>query len=325
MPSIIPRKNQSLGERLFWSWRGTHLPRLRRAHPAVAKAVDAVLLRLHLFRVSSVATRVLGYRWRRSIKRVSLDLTYKCNLRCFDCNRSVTQAPSSAHLTVQDVVDFLKDSREKGYHWERVILQGGEPTLHPHFLEIVDLLRAHRDNHAPEQQLVVSTNGHGRGVQAILSQLPDDVEIENSFKSSAQDQGFEPFNRAPVDSPEHAHTDFANGCYIMEYVSSSLTPQGYYHCAVAGGIDRVFELGLGRSELPAVDDQMRCGTAALCKYCGHFSPSPSDLPDDARVSESWQAAYANWWKSSPLNLATRRSIRHKHEQGLLPVREIRGE
>ena len=42
---------------------------------------------------------------------------------------------------------------------------------------------------------------------------------------------------APKDDHRHIFSDFRNCCWITEECGLGLTPYGYYHCAIAGGID----------------------------------------------------------------------------------------
>ena len=58
------------------------------------------------------------------------------------------------------------------------------------------------------------------------------------------------FNAAPVDSEEYMGVVYANACEVTEVAGVGLARFGYYPCAVAAGIDRVFGLDIGRRSLP---------------------------------------------------------------------------
>lgn len=272
-----------------------------RAHVFAAERVswlvvffDNIFHRYELWRVSSSATKLMGPRWRRSVSRLEIDLTYSCNLRCNDCNRSAPQAPSSASVSKEQIRACLEASVARGYHWTLIRLLGGEPTLHPEFLGIIELLRAYRGKHQKTLRIEVVTNGYGRKVNEVLQRIPPDIIVRNTKKAGSQQGGFEPFNRAPCDLDEHRNSNFASGCWITQYCGMGLTPTGYYHCAVAGGIDRVFGLGIGRSSIPDVRDPMHTEMSKLCRYCGHFCKQPGIIPLEQRVSKSWRTAYAMW-------------------------------
>lgn len=256
--------------------------------------IGPILRKYEVWRVSHRATALLGHRWKRSPRRIEIDLTYVCNMRCNDCNRSVTQAPSNMQLTKADIDAFIRDSLSANAEWELVRLLGGEPTLHPEFFDILDALRAYRDAHLPDMVIEVISNGHGPRVNAVLEKIPADIKLTNTAKLSNDQPIHHAFNRAPCDRPEHAKSDFSNGCFVAEYSGTGLTPMGYYHCAVAGGIDRIFRQELGRDTLPASDDEMRAEMAELCRLCGHFTAQLEAVPDGERVSPTWKQAYAKW-------------------------------
>ncbi len=236
-------------------------------------------------------TRFVGPQFSRSQTRVEIDLTYRCNLRCENCNRSCTQAPSRLDIPLERVAGFIDQSVSMGLPWERIRLLGGEPTLYPQIDEVVALLLDYKRNHRPGLRIVICTNGDGRKVNDVLNRLPGVVEIKKTPKGSPQPL-FRPFNMAPVDNIMFRWSDFSAGCRIIRDCGLGLTPMGYYPCAVAGGIDRVFGWGLGRPDLPSKKDDMRDLMRIFCRYCGHFGflwPSKRQ-----KMSNAWRKAYLKY-------------------------------
>lgn len=250
-------------------------------------------------RISAAVTRLMGPQYRRSTDKIEIDITYLCNLHCLNCNRSVRQAREALHMPLDRVRAFVDDSIARGKRWSRIRVLGGEPTLHPEFLEIVDELRRYRAWH-PACVVEVVTNGHGGRVQARLQRLPSDVWVENSKKLGPVQPSFGPFNLAPVDDPAYRHADYSNGCSIMHDCGMGLTPLGYYPCAVAGGIDRVIRRNLGRNELPDDGDGMETALRELCRLCGRFRDGhyvPKNLRpalEEEKISPTWERLYGEW-------------------------------
>ena len=253
--------------------------------------------RLWRYRVRPDVTRVLGPRHRRSRTRIELDITWACNLRCFNCNRSCEQAPTGEGMTVEQVARFVDESLAAGQRWQRIRVLGGEPTLHPRFFDILGELLRYRDA-VPDVVIEVATHGHGERTRAVLAKLPAGVAVEDTRKEGPE-QPFQAFNVAPVDVPAYAGADFANGCPVTEVCGVGLGPYGYYPCAVAAGIDRVFGLDLGRKRLPADDDDLHDQLRALCRLCGHFRREVEPAAAGPVQSETWRAAYARWRRSPP--------------------------
>jgi hypothetical protein len=194
---------------------------------------------------------------------------------------------------------FVDDSIRSKKYWRRMRVLGGEPTLHPQFLEVIAELRRYRSWN-PDCRIEVVTNGYGEIVQSRLAQLPGDIWIENSAKTDVVQPSFRPFNMAPVDDPAFANADFSNGCAIMDECGMGLTPTGYYPCALAGGIDRVVGLNLGKPTLPPDHDDMLDAARAFCRLCGRFKDGhyiPKELRPpltSEEISPAWLNAYAKW-------------------------------
>lgn len=253
-------------------------------------------------RIQKPVTRLLGYQYAPSRDLIEIDLTYLCNLRCKNCNRSSAQAPEARHISISQIERFVDESIVQNQQWRRIRILGGEPTLHPEFLQILQTLLKLKKV-APQTAIEVVTNGYGAKVNAILDRIPESVEVENSAKSQNVQPGFGPFNMAPIDSWQYAFADYRNGCDIAQSCGIGLTPQGYYPCAVAGGIDRVLGLERGRQSIPEADDDMRDLMAEACRLCGrfrdgHYVPEKLRKPlMEQKTSKSWAKIYQSWRES----------------------------
>jgi len=250
-------------------------------------------------RVQKSVTMFLGMQYRPSTELIEIDITYQCNLRCLNCNRSSTQAPDSVHMPVNMIEKFVDDSLNQNKVWRRIRILGGEPTLHPKFSQIIQMLLQYKKAF-PDCKIEVVSNGFSKRTVRILDELSSDITIENSFKSSTIQPSFGPFNKAPQDQVVNQFVNYSNGCDIMQSCGVGLTPQGYYPCAVAGGIDRVLGISNGRNEIPAENDSMEDLSERLCKLCGRFEdghyvpPKLRPKLEEAIISPSWKHIYDSW-------------------------------
>ena len=245
-----------------------------------------------------------GRQYQPSRELVEIDITYQCNLKCINCNRSCTQAPSDTEMPVSTIETFIRESVEKNLKWKRIRILGGEPTLHSRFFDIIDRLREYRSVHNPAVRLVLGTNYFGEKVLDVLDKLPGDIIIKSTLKTSRVHL-FRPFNVAPVDAWFNRFSDYSTGCRIIADCGLGLTPSGYYMCAVAGGIDRIFQYHLGRDNLPKPSDTMKDQMSAFCRVCGHFGfqwPVKKE-----KMSRSWKDAYARF-KNASDSPASRREL-----------------
>lgn len=239
-------------------------------------------------RAQSFVSERFGRQFLPSRSYAEIDITYQCNLKCINCNRSCTQAPSNREMPVADIKAFIEQSIEKQIAWKRIRILGGEPTLHSRIFDIIDLLINYQQTYNPSVRLVLGTNFFGNQVHRVLEQLPDGITLKSTLKSSRVNL-FKPFNVAPVDRWYNRFSDYACGCRIIAECGLGLTPSGYYMCAIAGGIDRIVGYHLGRKVLPEESDTLSDQMSAFCRLCGHFGFQwPTRR---AKLSKTWRLAY----------------------------------
>jgi hypothetical protein len=247
-------------------------------------------------RSQSLMIKVFGRQFSPSREFAEIDITYKCNLKCINCNRSCTQAPGNTEMPVSAIESFIRQSIEQKNQWKRLRILGGEPTLHSRIFDIIDLLSEYQSSYNPCVRIELGTNYFGKKVHQVLQKLPENIIIKSTLKTSRINL-FKPFNMAPQDTRFNKFSDYSSGCRIIKDCGMGLTPSGYYMCAVAGGIDRIFQYHLGRKELPEKSDPLTDQMSAFCGLCGHFGfywPVKKE-----KISPIWQTAYANFYKTQP--------------------------
>lgn len=270
--------------------------RIVAAHEPVAS-----LLRLRLQRP---VTMVLGPQYKPNSRRIEIDITYHCDAGCFHCDRSCGRAPTGERMTPEQVERFVEESVAQDRKWEQIGVLGGEPTMHPHLMDILNILLDYKRRHSPQTLLVLKTNGKRSGIDEILKQVPPEFDIRNSGKESAIQPYFSTFNIAPVDTEAYRRVDFTNCCFITANFGLGLTPYGYYACsAMGGGIDRVFGFDLGRKSLPLANDGMADLARKFCPLCGHFRRLEGMMQltgaSFTDMSPTWKRAYSAFKRIPP--------------------------
>jgi hypothetical protein len=253
---------------------------------------------LGFIRVLRPVSWILGPQYKRSHHIIELDVTWECNLRCCNCNRSIEQAPTKELMSVKQVQQFVTESIDAGIQWREIHLAGGEPTLHPDIFDIFNVLLSYKRNFSSNTRIVVESNGHGQKVNAILAHLPEGVDFNSSGKESSV-QLFDSFNVAPIDEPNYRFADFKNACSFAEECGLGLTPYGYYPCPPAGGIDRIFGFDMGYRHLPDDDDELKDAFDIFCRLCGHFKRIKGKPIEKPVQSVTWVEAYASYQKEKP--------------------------
>lgn len=239
-------------------------------------------------------------RWITNTSEIQIEITTLCNLDCFNCDRSVRQAPSTESMSLSQIERFVAESLALCWEWKQITLIGGEPTLHPQFWEILGTIERYKRVHV-DCVVEVSSNGYGPRVKSVLAQLPPWVVVDSSEKKSNKHL-FSSYNVAAVDLPQFRGADFTKGCWITSECGMGLTRNGYYPCGAGASVDRVFGHDIGLKQLSLVNSRsMVEQLATLCQHCGHFKTSYGAPRIDKEVmSTSWVEAYSAYQRVVPV-------------------------
>lgn len=262
----------------------------------------------NLVRISKPITKILGPEYATSLDHIEIDITFKCNLKCFNCDRSCTQAPSDSTMSVEQIKKFIDESISKDKHWSRIRILGGEPTLHPDMDEILHILMDYKKNYSPSTWLELTTNNFGLEVNRKLLKVPREIYVNNTRKTGRFQKKFEAFNLAPCDNKMYSFTDFTNACWITNDCGMGLNRYGYYQCGCAGSIDRVLGFDVGLKTMPITHKNFIIQKNKLCKLCGHFirrryiAAEDRDLVNGEPKSAIWIQAYKKYTNIPTLSL-----------------------
>lgn len=249
-------------------------------------------------------TRLSGNLFHPNKRVLQMDITYDCNFHCASCCRSCSQAPAKDQMTLDQVEKFVRENVETRKTWDYIRLMGGEPTLHPDFLEVLDIMRAYRKAHAPRTRLGIITAHTTEEMRRMYGDDLGGFIIESAPKDHEFVKGhFYAFNAAPVDLPRLRRLDFSNGCWVTQFCGMGLNRYGYYICGNGAGIDRVFGFDVGRKRMPGPGDEMTEQLQRLCMYCGSFHHQligiNIGLEGNLHVSRAWVEAYRRYRERRP--------------------------
>ena len=271
--------------------------KLKKIRKTCNRCIDEVRILCAFLRIQKPLTWLLGPKKKHPNRFIEIDITYRCDLHCINCNRSIRQAPTDEQMSVAQIEKFVHESIENTAAWENIRVLGGEPTLHPDVMKIIDLLMEYKHSCAPDAKVQLVTNGFGPNNTAIISKMPKDLIIENSAKVTNTPL-FHPFNMAPRDNPRYFFADYRNGCWVTESCGIGLTRYGYYPCAIAGSIDRVMGFNRGIKTLKDAYRTMDEQCDAFCGYCGRFAFSGAT--HEECMSVSWKEAYIRYKNKKPV-------------------------
>ena len=216
---------------------------------------------------------------RPNMNWLELDITYVCGMNCRNCNRMTGIAPGrpEENMSVGQVEQLIRDSIRLQYPWREMFLVGGEPTTHPNLDAIISRIGEYRDNHNRDLKLTLATHGHGEHTQRRLKELSiafPFLQFLNSNKKGSVHQKFVAPCVAPIDidaawSENHRY----EGCSVSGHCGLSMNFQGYYPCAIAGAIDRIFGLHQAIVNFADVSEAAIIEKyQTFCRLCGYYRP-----------------------------------------------------
>ena len=254
-------------------------------------------------KIIELKTKICNHRvFRTSLDTIEIDITYRCDLGCNNCDRSCGRAQADDDMSVEQIQTFLNQSIQSGISWKRIRIMGGEPMLHPEIETILGFFNSYGESFS-NTEIELYTNGLPK---KHMIQVPDRIQVHLTEKNSRENPEFEPYNLAPIDF-SGIKKDFSQGCWITSYCGLGLNKYGYYPCAAGAAVDRVFGFDVGHKELPFSEEQLSEVKSILCAYCGHYLCDGSYRDPEARTSirnlepmtESWAIAYDKFNENKP--------------------------
>ena len=245
----------------------------------------------------------------KPFKKIVIAISDDCNLHCKNCNHLIgkDQAPISRHIDVKIVKKFVNESLKLNLSWKLIGIIGGEPTLNPHYSEIIQELSKLRR----KSNIVVFSNGYGKFVKKRLKETPKWVRIRGKGRLGSKPHGttkqrWTMICEAPIDVGTW-NDQICTPCLLPWKCGISLTCDGYYLCRPGGAIDRVVNHGkCGISNLKeATSDNLSQMIVNSCKYCGGYhTQGTSRLPkwqrrkkirtNKSRQSKFWKDMFAKY-------------------------------
>ena len=235
--------------------------------------------------------------WLPRLPHLKINVTYRCDRGCSNCNRSVRLCPSSVQqdISPKQISDMLEECVKNGKTWTRITLTGGEPTMHDKFEEIVDILMEYKKNHNPKLNVGSYTYHHPKfyyKIESVVKKYPDFIVIDTKkWKPRVHKLAI---HRAPIDiepekyNKDHLYTGCNEGsrlCGIgFDYTNK------FYLCPLAAAIARVFRLDMGIkkvADLTVKNLVEQC--KMVCPLCGCYAYYRADVNKDL-ISPTWEKA-----------------------------------
>ena len=206
---------------------------------------------------------------------VQIDVTNMCDRSCSNCTRFCGHyRPTKIYFMESDYYEKAVISLKEFPGIVGMI--GGEPTLHPRFAELCEILRYHIKN---KKQRGLWSNT-GRKFREYKDIIHDTFGFFNLNDHVSHDIFHTPILVASEDMikdgrlTEEEWQNYTDSCWVQTTWSATINPKGAYFCEVAGMLDYLFDGTIGwdidrepewwKKEVPRYAEQI----AWACRKCG---------------------------------------------------------
>ena len=166
---------------------------------------------------------------------IQIEITNACFRECVNCTRFVGHHKKPFFMDIKNVEKAV-DSLE-GFPGG-IGIMGGEPTLHPQFYEICQLVRK---KVPPEKRFLWSSGHNWKDYRSVIRRTFADRVYYNEHKDTTQKH--QPMLLAIDDVVEDKAfmKELIDKCWMQERWSGSINPKGAFFCEIAAALDVLFE------------------------------------------------------------------------------------
>jgi len=209
-----------------------------------------------------------------------IDITNVCPLDCIYCDRYVrhTRKDQKFFMSLEQIENALKSLEGwRGY----ICMMGGEPTVHPQFDKICELL--HKYYHRGKYQLLTMGGKKYKEHRKLIKETFTCVTINAHNESQLSLCSHQPLTVAIQDvvEDETYRKKLINECPIGKDWCPTIGPKGAFFCEVAYGIDMILDGPGGYPVEPGwwkkAPEEFQDQVDRYCKYCGMPIPMKGEL------------------------------------------------
>lgn len=226
---------------------------------------------------------------------IQLEVTNFCPKKCSNCTR---HCPHIKKPYFMDLDTFTRAVKSMDGYEGMLGIQGGEPTLHPQFEELIQI---YDELWTPEKEILMAgrkpiidfgdyhaknlmDNNHRRGLWSALG--PGYYKhfelIQETFPYQCLNDHNNPARHTPMlitrkelGIPDMNWVRYRNNCWIQHNWSSSITPKGAFPCEIMASLDMLYdgpggwdiEPGWWKREFKDFGKMLE-----LCELCGACLP-----------------------------------------------------
>ena len=222
--------------------------------------------------------------------RFEIDITRECNWNCSSCNRlcNIRKRNKSSYMTLSEVKSVVKQIKKASKHYkiDKLKILGGEPTIHPQFKEICQIVKNELFDVIQNHNIIVGTNGSNN------SQYKDFILKEMQFKILGDEKTLSFKNEehrntllSPTETkqklvclPCHIFYDCGIGAFKVDGKIR------WYWCNVGSILAQLAKRDVLKKSLKELLSSSKESLYSICKHCQCAAVSSIKYSDDNTVS-----------------------------------------
>ena len=222
---------------------------------------------------------------------IELHLTYHCNLACRYCNRCCGLGVS--HTPDMEWPEIRRALYGSGQSWKRIVLIGGEPTLHPNVIPVARECRSA----FPEARVVIVSNEHTEESRRIVATL-EDLGVQRHSQDRKEASVLHVCRDMYLSRSDlRILRDGDCDCdWRAADCGFSADAFGITACSCGGAIDGILGLGVRTWDWAEVKNPDRL--RRLCEHCGHGIQT-GPIPPAALHDYRGQSMTRTWFARMP--------------------------
>jgi organic radical activating enzyme len=238
--------------------------------------------------------------WHLYKKIVNIVITNICNLSCGGCHQNCGKIPKDKlfFIKIHDLKEVIDKLLGKDKFHERpwIGIFGGEPTLHPKYDQIMDLLVSYKG----KTNFVVFSNGRDLN----KTKQRENIHFKIDFKND-QNRGFEPTLVASKDYYPDKKKDWffdnlvVDNCYMYKNCFSCIYNKMAYTCESMASLDCLQEKRRGWAFVDGEDpfvrtlDEVRKQASHFCYRCGWCIPNSESSKPIQKIGNAGLVSQTN--------------------------------
>jgi hypothetical protein len=166
---------------------------------------------------------------------IQIEVTNACANECVNCSRFVGHYKNPYYMDL-DLVEKAIDSLQ-GFRGG-IGIMGGEPTIHPSFAAICDLMRR---KVPPHKRLLWTAGYDWNKFKKIIKKTFGNNVIYNDHSDTTQKHHPMLLSISDVINDKEYMKKSVDNCWVDRRWSASINPKGCFFCEIAAAMDVLFE------------------------------------------------------------------------------------